>query len=133
MGFIELVLQDIAAGVPRGHLREFLEIVQSLHEFLRLDAQLTEGVADCPAAGPPLIGQQQHVLRVLITPVYLIYVAYGTEHHHALHPAPVDGVRDLGSLRIIPLSYQGLYFIRFYFIFIFIQGNTPLSLMAIYK
>ena len=36
LGFIELVLQDIAAGVPRGHLREFLEIVQRLELSDRL-------------------------------------------------------------------------------------------------
>ncbi len=132
LGLIELVLQNEAARIPGGHPHEFLVVIQGLHEVLCLDAELAERVADSPAAGPALIGQQQHVLRVLIAPIYLVYIAYGTEHHHALHPAPVDGVRDFGSLREISLSYQGLYLIRSYFIFIFIQGNTPLSLMAIY-
>ena len=72
LGLVKLVLQNIAARILRGHLYEFFVVFQRLHELFCLDAEFAERIADGPAAGSPLVGQQQHILRVLITPVYLI-------------------------------------------------------------
>ena len=70
--FIHLVLQDITPRIPGRCLYEFLIKIYRLHKISGLDAQLAEGITDCPAPGPPLIGQQKHIFRILVPPVDLV-------------------------------------------------------------
>ncbi len=124
LGLVELILQNISARIPGRHLRKFLIKLQGLHIVARFNTQLTERIADCPSPLPPVIGKQEHIFGILIPPVDLVQIADGAEHHDAFHPPPVNGVRDLSRLGEILFLYQRLYFFRFYFIFILIQGNS---------
>ena len=127
--FINFVLQNVAPRISGRCLHEFFIKIYRLHEILGLDAQLAERIADRSSPRPSFISQQQHVLRIIIPSVDLIQITDGTEHHNALHPPPVDGIRYLSRLCEVALRYQPVYFIRPYLIFIFIQ-SIPLPSLA---
>ena len=132
--FIKPVLQNIPFRVLRRHAGKFIIVIHRLHKFLRLDAQFAERVTDRPPARFLLVCQQQHVLCILIPPVHFVQIADRTEHHHAFHPAPVNGIRNFRRFSVCPFRYQRFYLFRPYFIFIFIQGNPlPLPVKTIGK
>ncbi len=126
---IELILQNVAPGVLGGCFYKLIIIVHCLHKFFRLNAQLAERIADGSASRFSLIGQLQHILCIFIAPVHLIQITDHAKHHDAFYPPPVDHIRDIRSLAVLSFCYQRFYFIRPYFIFIFIQRN-PLPLLV---
>ena len=124
LSFIELVLQNITPRVLRCYLYKLLIVINCLYKLFSFDAKLAEGVTDCSSPRSSLICQKQHIFCILIPPVRFIQITDNAEHHNALYPAPVYGISNFRCLYIIPLSNQFLNFIRSYFIFILIQGNS---------
>ena len=124
LSLIQLILQNVASRILGRHLYKFLIIIDSRHIIFHLNRQFAERIADRPSAGSSLISQQKHISGILVTSVNLIQITDGAKHHHALHPPPINGIRNLCGLHIFSLGNQILYFIRSYFIFILIQGTS---------
>ena len=119
---IELILKDISSGVVRRDLHKILVIFNRMDHIAHPDGQIAERIYDHSPGGMSLICHLKQELRVLKPPVHLVYVADGTEHHNALHPRPVNRIRNFCRFRIFFLRNQRLYFLSPYLIFIFIQG-----------
>ena len=120
--FIELILKDISPAVIGRDLYEILIIFDRMDHIAHPDRQIAERIDDHPAGRMTFIRHLQQKLRILKSPVHLVYIADRAEHHHTLHSCPVDRIRNLCCFRIFFLGNQRFYFLSPYLIFIFIQG-----------
>ena len=120
--FIQLILQNVLPAVIGRDLLKLLIILNGRNHFAHFYRKVTQRINDHSSGRMPLICHFQQKLRILKPPVDLIYIADCAEHHHALYPGPVYGVRHLRCFYVFFLGNQRLDFLCAYFIFIFIQG-----------
>ena len=97
---IELILKNISAAVIGGNLHEILIIFNRMNHVAHPDGQVAERIYDHPSGGMTFIRHLKQELCIFKSPVYLVYVADRTEHHHALHPRPVNRIRNLCRIHI---------------------------------
>ena len=98
--FIELILKNISTAVVWRDLHKILIIFNRMNHIAHPDRQITQRIYNHPAGRMTLIRHLKQEFRILKSPVYLVYVTDRTEHHHALHPRPVNGIRNLCRFRI---------------------------------
>ena len=98
--FIDLILKNISPAVVGRDLHKILIVFYRMNHIAHPDRQIAERIYDHPAGGMTLIRHFKQELRILKSPVHLVYVADRAEHHHALHPRPVNRIRNLCRFHI---------------------------------
>ena len=94
------------------YLHKLFVILDSLYILFHFNGKFAQRIADRPSSRTAFICQKQHISGILVSSIDLVKVTNGAQHHNTFDSAPVNGIRNLRSLRILPTADQVFDFFR---------------------